>query len=209
MALASYADLQAAVALWLKRTDLTAMIPDFITLVEGRLARDLRLRKQITSATLTTIAGVNTLDLPVDWIETENLGVVASGVVRSLTVMSPEQMDVRFPFGLRQGVPVAYAPIGSTMVLGPTPDAAYDIPVSYYARFPALVASTRGAGANWLLTNHPALYLFGTLAEASVFMLDDERAALWEQKYRTEALALVQADENATRSGAAMRVRNL
>ena len=131
MALANYADLQSSVALWLKRGDLTAQIPDFVALVEGRFLRDMRLRKQLSSATLTTTAGVNTLDLPADWIETENLGITASGVVSSLTVMSPEQMDVRFPFGLRQGVPVAYAPIGSTMVLGPTPDAAYPVPVSY------------------------------------------------------------------------------
>ena len=47
MALANYADLTASVANWLNRTDLTAIIPDFVAMAESDISRDLRLRKQI------------------------------------------------------------------------------------------------------------------------------------------------------------------
>ena len=45
MALANYADLTASVANWLNRTDLTAIIPDFVAMAESDISRDLRLRK--------------------------------------------------------------------------------------------------------------------------------------------------------------------
>ena len=38
MALSTYTDLQASVANWLHRSDLTAVIPDLVGLAEGRLA---------------------------------------------------------------------------------------------------------------------------------------------------------------------------
>jgi len=41
MSLANYTDLLASVATWLNRTDLTSVIPDFVTLAEERIARDL------------------------------------------------------------------------------------------------------------------------------------------------------------------------
>jgi len=37
MSIATYSELQTAVADWMHRTDLTAKIPDFITLAESRI----------------------------------------------------------------------------------------------------------------------------------------------------------------------------
>jgi hypothetical protein len=42
MTLATYSDLQGAVANWLHSADLTTYIPDFITLADGRINNDLR-----------------------------------------------------------------------------------------------------------------------------------------------------------------------
>ena len=42
MAIVDYSSLQAAIASWLLRDDLTAQIPDFITFAEASIARDLR-----------------------------------------------------------------------------------------------------------------------------------------------------------------------
>ena len=89
------------------------------------------------------------------------------------------------------------------MQLGPTPDGVYSIQIAYYARFAALSTTP----TNWLLTNHPSLYLFSALAEASVYTLEDDRAQIWEAKYRVELNALQAADDAALRSGSAMRVR--
>ena len=58
MALASYADLQTAVASWLNRTDMAAYIPDFIALAEERIYRTLRVKAMETAFTGTVAAGV-------------------------------------------------------------------------------------------------------------------------------------------------------
>jgi hypothetical protein len=49
----NYTDLKATVADYLARTDLTTQIPDFITLAENRLRRDLRLRQMIEGGNYT------------------------------------------------------------------------------------------------------------------------------------------------------------
>ena len=202
MALANYADLVASVGTWLKRSDLSAQIPDFVTLAEARLARDLRIRSMIATATLTTVDDTQAVTLPADWLETENVTLIGDAPV-NLAVVTPELMDVKYPSGIRTGKPAVYCVLGDEMQLGPTPDGVYSIQIAYYARFAALSTTP----TNWLLTNHPSLYLFSALAEASVYTLEDDRAQIWEAKYRVELNALQAADDAALRSGSAMRVR--
>ena len=47
MAFTTYTTLKTSIANYLGRTDLTDQIPDFITLAENRLRRDLRLRTML------------------------------------------------------------------------------------------------------------------------------------------------------------------
>lgn len=203
MALGTYTGLLDAVASWLNRTDLTATIPDFVLLAEARIARDLRLRAQVAQATLTTTSAVQTLAVPADLLEIDNITLTASGIDRPLQSVTPEMMDVLFPLGLRTGVPATYSISGDTFFLGPTPDGAYPITLRYFQRLPALSVTP----TNWLLTRHPGVYLWATLAEAGPFLLDAERTQLYEAKYRAEFESLRDADLRATQGGSAMRVR--
>jgi hypothetical protein len=56
MALANYNQLQTSIANYLNRTDLDAVIPDFITLTERRLDRDVRARANMIRANTTTVS---------------------------------------------------------------------------------------------------------------------------------------------------------
>ena len=205
MALSNYTELCASVAVWLNRTDLTSIIPDFVTLAEARVARDLRLRAQVTNDALTTVAGDKAVALPSDWLEFENLTITSTDPKRTLHVVTPEYLDERWPENAITGIPTDYTVVGGNLELGPTPDAAYTISADYYQRFPALSSSS----TNWLLTNHPNIYLFAALAEGSLFMMDEQRAAMWEGKYEADATALQDADDKALRSGSSMRVRTI
>jgi hypothetical protein len=199
----TYTGLKASVADWLKRTDLTASIPDLIVLADARIARDLRLRAQITFATLTTSSSVDYVALPADFLEIENIGLTTGGVQRPLTYESPEQLNARFPYGGGNGIPLAYSILGDRIYFGYAPDSAYTVGFTYYARFsPLSVTAT-----NWLLTSHPSIYLFATLAEAAPFMLDDARVGMWEGKYQADMQALTAADDESLRSGSVLRVR--
>lgn len=204
MSLTTYSGLKDSIASWLKRTDLTTNIPDFIELAEARIARDLRLRKQITQATLTTTAGVQTVALPADWLEFENVNILTSPP-RNLTYVNIEHMDVRFPSDFT-GTPAVYTMEGEHMLFGPVPDAAYSVDVFYYARLAALSDSN---ATNWLLTNHPSIYLFAALAEAEPFMHNDQRAGMWEAKYAKEVNDLQSSDDAGMFSGSALRVRSI
>ena len=203
MALANYADLQASVANWLKRADLTANIPDLITLCEARIARDLRIRSQVAFTTLSVNANTQTVALPTDWLQMDNLSIQSSPNV-NLKFVNLEVLDTNFPSNGTSGIPNYYCIEGNNILLGPVPDKNYTLDVYYYQRM-----NLANSGTNWLMTNHPNIYLFGTLAEAAPFIMNDERVALWEGKYQGGVQALQNADDKSQFSGSSIRVRNL
>ena len=201
MALANYTDLQSSIANWLHRADLTAVIPDFIALTEERIARDLRIRKQVVNTTLTTAAGTQGVTLPSDFLEIENIGITSTTPPRNLHVVTPELMDEKFPTSYT-GTPTDYTIIGDVIQFGPTPDAAYTVSMDYYQRL-----NLAGTNTNWLMTNHPGVYLFGALAEAAPYLVNDERAGVFEAKFQAALQSLNDSDDAGLRSGSSMRVR--
>lgn len=202
MSLATYTDLQASVANWLNRTDLTSTIPDFITLAEARIARDLRLRSQVTSTTITTTANTQAASLPTGWLEFENVSVSSSPDVQ-LNYVNIQHLDTKFPNNSYTGTPVVYSIEGQQILFGPVPDSAYTINVLYYKRLDPLSTTP----TNWLLTNHPSIYLFATLAESAPFLKDDNRILIWEQKYKADVEKLQEIDTSGQFSGSVLKVR--
>ena len=106
---------------------------------------------------------------------------------------------------LAGGQPVVYALLGDTILLGPTPDSVYTVSVDYYKRWDALTVTD----TNWLLTNYPMVYLAGAMTEASLYLQDTDKVALWDARYRAEVSTLQDTDDAALRSGSVMRVRVL
>ena len=205
MALANYTDLLASVASWMHRSDLTSVIPDMVVVAESRIARDLRIRRQITAGTLTTTANTQSTALPTDFLEAENLSISSGGVNRNLEYVNVERMDLAYPVGSGNGVPVVYTFEGASVLWGPVPDAAYTVSLYYYARLTALATTS----TNWLLTNYPDVYLFSTLAECADYVNDKANFAKWEAKYK-QAVTELQISDNASMfSGSAIRVRTI
>ena len=66
MAISTYAELQTAIANFLARSDLTSQIPDFITLAEARMSRELETRSQEKRAQASTSASDEFISLPTD-----------------------------------------------------------------------------------------------------------------------------------------------
>lgn len=202
MALATYSDLIASIAAWANKTDMAAVIPDFVTIAEGRISRDLRLRKQITTSTLTASTLTRNAALPADWLEFENVSVDGTPET-PLQYVTIEHMDAKYPEGGQSSKPFVYTIEGDNMLLGPAPDSAYTINVIYYARFGSLATNS----TNWLLTNHPSIYLYACLREAFLYMMNDERAAHWDAMYQRNVKDLQMVDDRATHSGSALRVK--
>ena len=199
--LSTYSLLQAAIANWSHRTDLTSVIPDFVTMAESRISRDLRLRKQIVSTTLTTVANQQSLSIPTDWLEFENLSV-ATSPSSQLTYVPVEHIDAAFS-STYTDVPSHFTIEGDNILFAPTPDAAYSINCIYYSRFPSLIT----AGTNWLLTNHPNIYLFACLIEVCFYTRDVQAGQVYMQRYESELTQLQNVDDRSTHSGSALRVK--
>lgn len=202
MALASYSDLLASVASWMNRTDLTSVIPDFVTIAESRIARDLRLRNQLTTGTLTTSASTRAVALPSGWLEFNSVNI--DGTPDTLcTFVTNEHLDAKYPEAGFSGKPFVYSIEAGNILFGPTPDAAYTVNVSYFARFDALASDS----TNWLLTNHPNIYLSACLAQGCLFTMNGEGAAQWNAVYRSEVAELQKFDDLANHSGSVLRVK--
>ena len=202
MALASYSDLLASVASWMNRTDLTAVIPDFVTISESKIAKELRLRQQITTTSITASVSTRSAPLPTDWLELENISVHGTPDT-PLQYVTIEHMDAKYPESGWSARPFVYTIEGDNVILGPTPDSAYTIDIIYYARFPTLAT----ASTNWLMTNHPNVYLYACLREGAFFTKDAAGAVQWDGLFKQEVKALQDQDDNASHSGSALRVK--
>lgn len=204
MSLSNYSDLVTSVANWMNRTDLGSVIPDFVTIAESRIAKDLRLRNQLTSGTLTTSTSSRAVSLPSGFLEFASVNI--DGTPATIcTYITPEHLDAKFPADSYSGRPAYYAIQGDQVLFGPSPDAAYTVNVDYFTRFPALAS----ASTNWLMTNHPNIYLSACMAQGCLFTMNREGAGEWNAVYKTEVAELQKDDDMAAHSGSVMRVKSL
>ena len=204
MAINSYSTLQTAVANWLDRDDLAARIPEFISLCEARFNRTLRLRAMETlDTTVSTVGGTSTIALPTGYVQMRDFHLTTSPLTQ-LQYLAPEMM-VRLNAGSLQGKPLTYTIIADTIRLGPTPDSAYTTSMLYYKTFDALSGI---APTNWVITNAPDVYLYGTLLEAEPFLMNDARTQLWAQALKESINTLQEQDNKDRHSGSVLRVMN-
>jgi len=194
MALTTYAELQSAVASWLARDDLTAYIPDFIRLFEATAARRMKVRLSVDSTTLTPVSGVATL--PSDFLGVVRLTWTGDPRIE-LGYAGPTYFSARFADG-ESGTPSLYTIEGTSLKVGASDDT--DLELVYNQRTASLAS-----GLNWLFTNHPDVYLFGSLCEANAFNKDVDPAGLWKARRDEVFDEILKADFNE-RGSMAVRV---
>ena len=203
MAISTYAELKTAVASWLNRDDLTANIPDFITLCEARLNRVLRTRAMEGLYTASTVAGQRDYNLPPNYLQMRALRLNTSPLT-VLEYVSPEIMD-RVWAGSSGGKPVAYTIKANELFLGPSPGAVYTMEMDYYRKFDSLSTIIT---TNDMLTDNPDVYLYGALLEAEPFIKNDSRIQVWGTSFYKAITDIQDQDSKDRHSGSEMRIRN-
>jgi len=194
MAITSYADLQTSIANFLARSDLTAQIPDFIQLAEARINRELETREQEKRSQATLTAGDEYIALPTDLREVREVKLNTSPLT-VLNYMSPTGLDSEYSSnGL--GKPKGYSIVGKEMKVRPVPDSAYTMEIVYIGSVDTLSATTTPV----LFLRSPDVYLYGALTEAYVYLLDEQRAAQYDEKF-TRAINEVRMDEERSHYG--------
>jgi hypothetical protein len=193
--------MQSAIADFLNREDLAAVIPTFISLAEAdinRVLRDYRMEKRSTAQVDAQYSA-----LPGDWLETIRVQIV--GDTSRLELVSDGALaDMRAMRNDAGGKPTHYAHTAGGLELFPTPDAEYTVEVVYFAKVPALSVS---ATTNWLLSAAPDVYLYGALTQSAPYLKDDQRAPVWAGLYQNAISSLNTASERSRYSGTGLRLR--
>ena len=193
MALANYTDLKASVADFLNRSDLTSVIPDFITMAEADFNRTLRVREM----SVRTRAPIDSqyVKLPVDFLGMRNIDLLTDPVT-PMTFKNLQNLDIHRA-GDATGKPIYYSIMQNNIEFAPVPDGDYTIEIVYYQKVPPLSLNT----TNWLLDAHPDAYLYGTLQHSAPYLQSDERVGIWAGKYMQIIEQITTSDEKAKFSG--------
>ena len=201
MSIATYSELQTAVGNWLNRGDLSSYIPDFITLGENRIYRELRIRTMETALSSAISSGV--VALPSDYIGLKSAYVDGSPT-QWLERSSVESIYEKYPTRSSNGKPKFIAREGSNFIFGPYPDSAYTIKGIYYKRLTTLSVSNT---TNWFTTNAPGILLYASLLAAEPFIKNDPRLILWQGEYDKERAGIQFEDDREGLSGSSLRSR--
>lgn len=177
MTISTYAELQTAVTNWLDRTDLSSRIVEFISLAESRINRDLaQVRMAWSNTALTGTLSSRSIALPTDFIEGAALFLTTNGSQQKLRPFINGVMALR----TTNGSPLAWSVNGANIDLDCPCDQAHTFLFRYRVRWQLSDSAT----TSWLLTNHPDLYLYATLAEACAFTQEEAGITVAEAKYK-------------------------
>jgi len=208
MALSTYSELKSSVANWLNRSDLTDEIADdFIKLTEADFNAKLRIRPMEQIDTITIDSETETV--PTGFIAVRSFYILSSSTKFPLEYITPHNMfEIRG--GSRSGRPRSYTIESDneteTFRFGPSPDTSYTGYLSYYKAISALSVSNT---SNWMLANHPAVYLYGSLYHAANFLggIDQTQLGQWLQMYSTALERCENNDRQDSYGGAPVQQR--
>jgi hypothetical protein len=206
----NYAQLVVAVSDYTENTFQTTDMNTFIKQAEQRIYNTIQfpsLRRNVTGITTTNN---KYLSCPLDFLSVYSMAVYTTGGEYSYLL----NKDVNFireayPQPTDTAQPKYYALFGPqsalltelTFILGPTPDAAYNVELHYFY-YPESIVT---AGTSWLGDNFDTVLLYGTLVEAYTFLKgEQDMMALYDGKYK-EALALAKRLGDGLERGDAYR----
>jgi hypothetical protein len=205
MAISTKAELNTAVANWLNRSDLTARIPEFTSLAEASFNRNLRTREMLVRSTASTTGQY--VSLPTDYLEMLNIELTSTSPPKRLIYITSDRSDdYRENSNNEVGTPDYYTIEGTSIQLLPTPSASVTVQLNYYQDIPAL-SGLADSGNNWLLLAHPDIYLYGTLMQASPYIMDQQSAQIWDGLLSRSMQELQMSDEKSRYSGGTLNMR--
>jgi hypothetical protein len=193
----NYTQLSANIQAYTENTeaDFIAEIPVFVQQAEQRIYNSVQfpsIRKNVTGVTTTNN---KYLSCPSDFLAVYSMAVIdATGAYEYLLNKDVNFIRQSYPQPTDTAIPRYYALFGPqsanvdelSFILGPTPDAIYNVELHYYYYPPSIVTS----GTSWLGDNFDSVLLYGSLVEAYTYMKgENDMMTLYNQKFM-EALAL-------------------
>jgi len=200
----TYAELIAAVQEYLEEDESTfvANLPLFVRLAEERIYRAVQLQVLQKNSTSTTTLHDQYVALPSDFWSPLELTVTSAGAQYFLYPKDVSFIRAAYPTAASYGRPRYYAMFTeSTLILGPTPDAAYAIELHYIKKNTSIVDDL----TNWLGTNGSSALLYGTILEAYRYLKGDKEIMDYYEGLYQEAIVRLKAMAEGQNRGDAYR----
>lgn len=171
-----------------EETSFVTNIPLFVEQAEERINRSIMIPELRKNVTANMIAGNKYVARPADFLSAFSFAVIdGTGDYTYLLDRDVTFIREAYPSASTQALPKYYAQFdGDTsgeegnFILGPTPDANYDVELHYYYDPESIVT----AGTSWYGTNAEAALLYGSLIEAYTYMKgENDLVGLYTQRY--------------------------
>tara|TARA_R100001143_G_scaffold22940_1_gene23919 strand:- start:186 stop:836 length:651 start_codon:yes stop_codon:yes gene_type:complete len=189
----TYSSLKTAIQDYAESTEtsFTTHLDDFIKSGEERILKAVQLDDFIKNVTGTATSGSAYLGSPSDFLSPFSLAVIDSDSNYSYLKLKHSSFIRDYtPASSTTGEPKYYAEFDEdTFILAPTPNTTYTFELHYFYR-PSSLTSAGDSGTTWLSTNAPNAMLYGSLAEAMIYLKNYESSPIYEQRFQ-EALALM------------------
>lgn len=171
--------------------DFVAAIPTFIQNAENRLFLLIQLPWQNRAVTGNFTAGNGYLQLPDDFLAPASLAIILPVTGEYVYLLPKDVSYIRevYPFPVSSGQPTCYSLFtadadDTTILVGPTPNVAYNCELNYFYIPPSLVDEPTGT---WLSVHAYEVLLYGTLVEAANYMKKtagiDSMGDTYEQRF--------------------------
>lgn len=191
MAVTTYSELATAIGQWAHRGDIAGQVDNFIAMVESDLRVRCRLVEFEGSASVPVASGVGTLPTGLQEIRSIVWDADPARVIRYVT---PAQFDAIE--AAQSGQASVYTITGSDIKTAPSGDGT--LTLTYKATFTPLSASDP---QNALLASYPDVYLYGCVAQAGLFLVDDGMVQRFGPQYEAAVQRIRRADAQKRHTG--------
>jgi hypothetical protein len=140
------------------------------------------------------------------FLQVRDFYILNGGTKYALNYITPAQMD-QIKGGSMSGQPSTYTILGDNFRFAPSPASSYTGNINYYKEFDPLSDSNT---SNYILANHPAIYLYGSLYHAANFLggIEPNQAGQWEKMYQTALERLERNDREDQYGNAPLQQRS-
>lgn len=195
----TYNSLVLEVEDYLERTDASTInrIPDFINQAEQLICRQIEDLGFEVYASGTLTAGLSIFPKPARWRSSVSFnygtGTTPNFVYNPIYLRDYEFCRQYWPQSTATGAPQYYSDYGyNNILIVPTPDANYPFEFVYQELLQPLSINVQ---TNYLTNYAPDVLLFATLLQATPYLKDDERIAVWKQAYNEGMESLQRKDK--------------
>ena len=203
MAITTFAELKTAIANWLDDSSLTTYLPDFIAVAEASINRRVRVQEMQKRTTDTTGTSSRYLAAPTNFAGMASLRI-NSTKLHGIKFVTNAQIDDFYTS--TPGKPDYYTLWGDEIEFNRLCDSDYTVDIKYFEKVTAL---SDGNTTNDILTYHPDIYLYGSLAAAAPFVGEDPRIAVWKGLFDEAVKEANTYAKRSQQSGSELKMRGV